>query len=332
MPLGDLLNSTNTTEEGRVIINSAYTRTCLWTGRTENTIFFDETKNIIPANTTSNNKIDELGTPTIAGNAQFINFSSILGGQNNTIRKFGLFAGFVKNSSIIGGENNLIQTNASPIGKPLLNSVIVGGKNNEIIQPNDDLENVAILGTESKTVTTETTNTSFANNLFSTGGRIKKVRKITIGGRFSGDWVPAGGSQTAPNTIEPDDEIIYITNDSGGVLSISPTSWCIDIGNFIGSENGRCVEIIVKNVFTNFGKGGGSPNTPIGLGYAFTTTGTRYLNRVAMVGNTKSATICESQTSPFASITGETNFLHVKLVVYESCSDRFISMGGTGAP
>lgn len=305
MPVEELLFSGDTTEQGRVIINSAYTRTCLWTGRTEDTTFFDGTKNIIPANTSSNNKIDEVGTPGGAGSAQFVDFSSILGGQNNTIRKNGLLAGFVRNSSIIGGENNLIQTNGNPPSESLLNSVIVGGNNNEIIQPsNDDLENVAILAMDSKTVATETTNTTFAKNLYSTGGRIKKVRELVI---VNSDWVTSG---VATHQIEPDDDIIFIKNGSNTIFPSG--DWCLGLDKMSSSEDGRVVEIFVKN--TAFSMAIKS----VRLGNGTSAGGDGYVNHAIKSTPGVYASICP------------TDYQSVKIFKRTSGIDVYFSIGGNG--
>lgn len=237
MPVEELLFSGDTTEQGRVKINDAYTRDCLWTGRTENSLSLDNTKNII-ANTGGTNTIYTLYT----GSNQQINYSSILAGQSNSIFRTNTAGTDLLNNSIVGGSvNSIMGAGGSDFVK---NSVIVGGKELAIHKG----ENVAILGGRSFTATTSLSNdnTCYAENLFTSGGRTRNYRNMVM----SNNTYTSGGAHDY--VIEPDDDIINIAMAYTTLPPVPPpTTWNLDIGNIIGGTDdiGRVVEIVVAKAF-----------------------------------------------------------------------------------
>tara|TARA_B100000900_G_scaffold414705_1_gene442136 strand:- start:1100 stop:2065 length:966 start_codon:yes stop_codon:yes gene_type:complete len=321
MPLGDLLNSTNTTEEGRVIINSAYTRTCLWTGSTGS--FTGITKNII-ANNEGGNTISGVNSPI---DKSYVEYSSILGGSNNSLSGSNPYETYIKNSSIVGGEGNLITYNNGSM--TISNSIIVGGSNNRI-RNNGTTKNVAVLGSNS--LTGDTSNTTYTKGLQSSGARYKKFRPLIVVGT---DY--ASTSSSVGHKIEDDDEFLYITNFT---FAAQPASnWCLDITDFLKSKEGRCVEIIVNNYWQNNTTFSFS-SAPIRLGTDYTPPGgSNKLNEVTVPTGVFTV-ICEPSTIGPSSSTGSglytgfMNFTHVKLILNKSSSglDNYVAIGGTGAP
>ena len=320
MPLGDLLNSTDTTEEGRVIINSAYTRTCLWTGSTGS--FTGITKNII-ANNEGGNTISGVNSSI---DKSYVEYSSILGGINNSLSGSNPYETYIKNSSIVGGEGNLITYDNGSV--TISNSIIVGGSNNRI-RKTSTIKNVAVLGSNS--LTGDTSNTTYTKGLQSSGARYKKYRAILVNGIT--DY--ASTSSSVGHKIEDDDEFLFIANIAIGAKPAS--EWCLDITDFLKSKEGRCVEIIVNNFWQNTSSSLSSP--PIRLGTDYTPPGgSNKLNEVTVPPGVFTV-ICQPNTpgpGPGGLVSGFMNFTHVKLILNKSSTssglDNYVAIGGTGAP
>ena len=226
MPVEELLFSGDTTEQGRVKINDAYTQDCIWTGSTGD--FTGITKNII-----TNNDANNIISGDSSANSSVVEYSAILAGVNNTIYGQAPFNTSIKNSAIVAGNTNLISHNTDFVD--IENCVIVGGANNAITGTTD-VRNAVILGGQN--LTGNTSDRVYAKNFRSFGGRIRNNRSDEI---VAGSYVSSG---TAPFEIQDEDEHIYIRNGILGAPSVG--DWNIDIKNLVfnNAKIGRVVDII----------------------------------------------------------------------------------------
>lgn len=227
MPVTELLFSGDTTEQGRVIINNAYTQDCIWTGSTGD--FTGITKNII-----TNNDGNNIISGNSATNSSVVEYSSILAGLGNTIFGQNPFNTSVKNSSIIGGNSNLITHSNGFVD--IENCVIVGGASNAITGTSD-ISNTVIIGGQG--LTGNTSDTVYTENIQSFGGRIRNNKQVTV---QSNSYVSSG---FADFKIEDEDEHFIVLNQN----ILPPPSvgqWNVDVSNLVfgNSKVGRVIDII----------------------------------------------------------------------------------------
>lgn len=234
MPVTELLFSGDTTEQGRVIINDAYTQDCIWTGSTGD--FTGITKNII-----TNNDGNNIISGDSSANSSAVEYSSILAGRDNTIFGQAPFNTSIKNSVIVAGNTNLITHSNGFVD--IENCVIVGGADNAITGTSD-VSNTVILGGQG--LTGNTSDTVYTENIQSFGARIRNNKQVTVQG---GSYVSSG---FADFKIEDEDEHFIVRNQN---ISPSPGvgQWNVDVSNLVfgNSKVGRVIDIIHrKNLLT----------------------------------------------------------------------------------
>lgn len=293
MPAEELLFSGDTTEQGRVKINTTYTQDCIWTGSTGD--FTGITKNII-----TNNDGNNIISGDSSANSSTVEYSSILAGINNTIFGEAPSNTTIKNSSIIGGNSNLITHSAS--GVDIENCVIVGGGTNAITGVSD-VSNTVILGGQG--LTGNTSDTVYTKDIQSFGGRIRNLNNYVI---QNNSWQLLGSFPLTVPRIDTDDEYCVIFNAN---LASRPgiTYFNLDVTSLLNSRIGRVVDIHVFELFSFV------RNVYLGMGISI---GAVYINGVNMSTNT--LLICP------------TNHTSVRLVVKERIGiDTYVEMYGTGA-
>ena len=230
MPVTELLFSGDTTEQGRVIINDAYTQDCIWTGSTGD--FTGITKNII-----TNNDGNNIISGDSSANSSVVEYSSILAGRDNTIFGQAPSNTTIKNSSIVAGNSNLITHNGSNVD--IENCVIVGGADNAITGTSD-VSNTVILGGQG--LTGNTSDTVYTENIQSFGARIRNNKKVTV---LSSSYVSGG---FASFKIEDEDEHFIVYNFNLSTPGVG--EWNVDVSNLVfgNSKVGRVIDIIHRAI------------------------------------------------------------------------------------
>ena len=293
MPVTELLFSGDTTEQGRVIINDAYTQDCIWTGSTGD--FTGITKNII-----TNNDGNNIISGNSATNSSVVEYSSILAGLGNTIFGQSPSNTTIKNSSIVGGNTNLITHSSSNVD--IENCVLVGGEANAITGTSD-ISNTVIIGGQG--LTGDTSDRVYVENIQSFGARIRNLNYFNISG---GVWQLLGTFPVNVPSISYDDEYCLVFNNNF-VSRPTMSYYNLDITSLLASDIGRVVDIHVVKDSTFF------KNVYLGQGIAI---GAVFVNGVNLSTNTLQ--ICT------------TNHTSVRLVVKEKIGiNTYVEMYGTGA-
>ena len=292
MPVTELLFSGDTTEQGRVIINDAYTQDCIWTGSTGD--FTGITKNII-----TNNDGNNIISGDSSANSSVVEYSSILAGRDNTIFGQAPSNTTIKNSSIVAGNSNLITHNGSNVD--IENCVIVGGADNAITGTSD-ISNTVIIGGQG--LTGNTSDTVYTENIQSFGARIRNNKKVTV---LSSSYVSGG---FASFKIEDEDEHFIVYNFNLSTPGVG--EWNVDVSNLVfgNSKVGRVIDIIHRAI-------GFFPVQPLILGADVSAGVDYYINNLPI-------------STPFT--ISNSNYVSVRIVVSKIVGvETYLEVYGTGA-
>jgi len=293
MPVTELLFSGDTTEQGRVIINNAYSQDCIWTGSTGD--FTGITKNII-----TNNDGNNIVSGDSSTNSSFVNYSSILSGVDNEIRTLNPNNTNINNSSIVSGDNNLIAQSAA--SADIENCVIIGSKDSAITGTSNISNTVILAG---NALTGSSSNVVYTQRIHSFGARIRNLSSYSI---VNADWTP-NLSGLSPKYLGSNDEYVVLYNNVSSLPGLGEYNF--GVGSLLSSDVGRVVDILALYFF------GGTQSIKIGIG--------------ALIFGSDIVVNGASLTAGPISICA-TDYTSVRLVVKEKIGNiTYVEMYGTGA-